>query len=113
LSSKLPKEVGSGVSIVRLLGLASHEREGKKVALLFWFVFKRKENGKTGVVRFRMVTSLSGPQVLVSSLVELALQSTPIRQMPLIKRTVFVEAASDKPAHVITEGSNIEWLCTK
>jgi hypothetical protein len=60
-----------------------------------------------------MVTSLSGPQVLVSSLIELAVQATPIRIMPLIKKTVFVEASNDKPAHIITEGSNIEWLCTK
>ncbi len=93
-SGELSSKLGSRdrASIVRVLGMASHEREG--------------------VVRLRLVTRLSGPQVLVSSLAEWAVETTPIRIMPLVKRTVFVEAQGDKPAHVITEGSNIEWICS-
>jgi DNA-directed RNA polymerase I subunit RPA1 len=39
-------------------------------------------------------------------------ETTPIRIMPLVKKTVFVEAQGDKPAHVITEGSNVGWICS-
>ncbi len=94
LSEMLSKKLGVNdrAGIMRVLGVASHEKEG--------------------VIRLRIVTRLSGPQVLVSSLAEWAVQSTPIRIMPLVKRTVFVEAQGDKPAHVITEGSNIPWMCS-
>jgi DNA-directed RNA polymerase I subunit RPA1 len=67
-------------------------------------------HAKQKVVKFKLVTKMTGPQVLISSLAEWVVKNTPIRIMPGLSRTLFVEADGDKRAHVITQGCNIPFV---